>query len=486
MKRVAALPRLWAHGRQAVGGVPYAFPVPKPPAPEAQRSFTQVLVNTFIANLTTSFLWQCVVFWMFLETRNVMITAILGGAYMLGFAIFGVPFGSWIDRTRKRSVMLIAQSVTAVFFALAAAIYFLTPREVLLTIGSAPFVAFVLMLLAGGIMESARGIALSTVVTLLIPDGERDRANGLVGIVNGLSFMVTSVIAGLAIGQLGMTTSLVIALALTLASFAHMLTVAIPEAEIVHADGAPKPVDFAGAWRAIREVPSLIWLIIFSTFNNLIGGVYMALLDPYGLSLVSVETWGILFGILGLGFLAGGAFISKKGLGPKPLRTLLVVNVIMWIIGGTFAIRESIVLLAVGIFVYMALIPFAEAAEQTVLQRVVPVTKQGRVFGFAQSIEVAAAPISSFLIGPIAQFGLIPYMESPEGRAAWGWLLGDGDARGIALVFVLSSIVGLVVTIGALASRPYRTLSDAYATASPTPAAPAPGDPLPPTTTVGS
>ena len=77
-------------------------------------------------------------------------------------------------------------------------------------------------------------------------------------------------------------------------------------------------------------------------------------------------------------------------------------------------------------------------------------------------------------------------MESPDGRAAWGWLLGDGDGNGIALVFVLSSIVGLVVTIGTLASRPYRTLSDAYATASPTPAAPAPGDPLPPTTTVGS
>ncbi len=30
---------------------------------------------------------------------------------------------------------------------------------------------------------------------------------------------------------------------------------------------------------------SLFALIIFSTFNNLIGGVYMALMDPYGLEL---------------------------------------------------------------------------------------------------------------------------------------------------------------------------------------------------------
>ena len=446
-----------------------------------QRSFRAVLVNTLIANVTTSFLWYCVTFWMYLETRNVLVTAILGGSYMLGMALFGVPFGSWIDRTRKKRVMVVSQSVTAVFFALAAIVYFLSPREQLLTIGSFPFVAFVLLLLTGAIMESARGIALGTVVTLLVPDSERAKANGLVGMVGGLGFMITSVIAGLAIGQLGMTTSLIISLVLTAGSLAHMVTVAIPEPEIVHAEGAPKKVDFAGAWGAIREVPALIWLIVFSTFNNLIGGVYMALLDPYGLSLVSVEAWGIVFGFVGIGFIIGGAVIAKVGLGTRPLRALLLANVAMWIIGGTFAIRESSWFLIVGMLIYMAIIPFAEAAEQTVLQRVVPLPKQGRVFGFAQSIELAAAPFSSFLIGPIAEFWLIPYMNTPQGQAQWSWLLGEGHARGIALVFLLTSIVGLAITVAALASRPYRTLSAAYAASGPedTSAAP-PTTPDPP------
>ncbi len=446
-----------------------------------QRSFRAVLVNTLIANVTTSFLWYCVTFWMYLETRNVLVTAILGGSYMLGMALFGVPFGSWIDRTRKKRVMVVSQSVTAVFFALAAIVYFLSPREQLLTIGSFPFVAFVLLLLTGAIMESARGIALGTVVTLLVPDSERAKANGLVGMVGGLGFMITSVIAGLAIGQLGMTTSLIISLVLTAGSLAHMVTVAIPEPEIVHAEGAPKKVDFAGAWGAIREVPALIWLIVFSTFNNLIGGVYMALLDPYGLSLVSVEAWGIVFGFVGIGFIIGGAVIAKVGLGTRPLRALLLANVAMWIIGGTFAIRESIWFLIVGMLIYMAIIPFAEAAEQTVLQRVVPLPKQGRVFGFAQSIELAAAPFSSFLIGPIAEVWLIPSMNTPQGQAQWSWLLGEGHARGIALVFLLTSIVGLAITVAALASRPYRTLSAAYAASGPedTSAAP-PTTPDPP------
>ena len=64
----------------------------------------------------------------------------------------------------------------------------------------------------------------------------------------------------------------------------------------------------------------------------------------------------------------------------------------------------------------MCLIPAVEAAEQTVIQKVVPFKTQGRVFGFAQAFEAAAAPITAFLIAPIAQFLIIPYMNSTRRR----------------------------------------------------------------------
>ena len=104
----------------------------------------------------------------------------------------------------------------------------------------------------------------------------------------------------------------------------------------------------------------------------------------------------------------------------------------------------------------------AEAAEQTVLQKVVPYETQGRVFGLAQAVEVAAAPICAFLIGPIGQYWLIPYMNSDAGRTQLGWLLGDGQARGIALVFVLASVLGLLITLGAFLTRSYRILTERY------------------------
>ncbi|MCA0296445.1 MAG: MFS transporter [Actinobacteria bacterium] len=426
------------------------------------RSFYSVLVNTLIANVTTSFLWFALTFWVYLETRSVLATAMIGGAFMLMVAVVGVPFGTWIDRWRKKRVMVVATTVTAIAYGAAFVFFLLVPTEALLQIGSLPFWIFVLLILVGAIVESARGIALSTCVTLLVPEERRANMNGLVGMVSGLGFAITSVFSGLAIGQLGMKWTMAIAVGLTVVSLLHLMTVSIPEPEVLHSDEVPKAVDFAGAYRAVVAVPGLTGLVLFAALNNLLGGVFIALMDPYGLTLVSVEVWGVLWGVLTFGFMIGAGWVARKGLGARPLRALLLANVVMWTIGIGFTIRENIWLTAIGILGYMAMIPVAEAAEQTVLQKVVPFEKQGRVFGLAQSVEMAAAPISAFLIGPVAQFWLIPFADSEAGRTVLEPLLGQGEARGIALVFVLSGVFGLVLTGGAFLTRSYRLLSHGY------------------------
>ena len=72
------------------------------------------------------------------------------------------------------------------------------------------------------------------------------------------------------------------------------------------------------------------------------------------------------------------------------MRIVLIGNLVNWIVCATFTLRSSIVLLAIGMFVWLLLIPVIEAAEQTVLQRSIPFERQGRVFGFAQLVENAA------------------------------------------------------------------------------------------------
>jgi DHA3 family multidrug efflux protein-like MFS transporter len=358
--------------------------------------------------------------------------------------------------------MVFAGAVTLVAFSISLALYAMFPESALLDLGGPMFWLFSGVILFGAVIENMRNIALSTTVTLLIPTERHANANGLVGTVQGLAFMVTSVFSGLSIGLLGMGWTLVIAIALSAAALAHLLFLRIPE-ERPRSDGERRPlIDLRGSITAVRAAKGLFALIIFSTFNNLIGDVYMALMDPYGLELFTVEWWGVVLGVTSTGFIIGGLLVAKFGLGRNPIRTLLLLVILMGVLGALFTMREWWWLYAAGILLYMTLIPAVEAAEQTVIQKVVPFATQGRVFGFAAAFESAAAPITAFLIAPIAQFLIIPYMNSDAGRSDLGWLLGDGQARGIALVFLIAGIVMVLVAVGAFFTRSYRTISAQY------------------------
>ena len=426
------------------------------------RTFHQILVNTAVANVTTSFLWFALTFWVYLETRSVLATGIIGGAYMLLVAVFAMAFGTIVDRHRKHRVMLFAGAVTLVSFGVAGGLFLVFPESALLDLGGPWFWLFSGVILFGAVVENMRNIALSTTVTLLVPVERHANANGLVGTVQGLAFVVTSVFSGLSIGLLGMGWTLVIAIGVSAAALAHLLFLRLPEDE-PSARGERGPlIDLRGSITAVRAATGLFALIVFSTFNNLIGGVYMALMDPYGLELFPVELWGVVLGVTATGFVIGGLLVAKLGLGRNPIRTMLLLVMAMGVIGAVFTLRDWWWLYAGGIWIYMTLIPAVEAAEQTVIQKVVPFETQGRVFGFAAAFESAAAPITAFLIAPIAEFALIPYMESSAGRAAFGGLLGDGIGRGIALVFLVGGIVMVIAAGAAMLTRSYRTMSAQY------------------------
>jgi len=429
-------------------------------------AFYQILGNNLVANITNFTVWFALTFWVYIETQSVFATGMIAGIYLVFTAAFGFWFGSLVDHNGKRLTMLASSLASLFFYALALVILLTSPAEHFANPYGFVLWLLVFFVMLGVIAGNIRSIALTTLVTILIPEDRRDKANGLVGMVSGIGFLTTSAISGILVAWGGMLATLLLAIGLTALVFAHLLFVQVDEKRTAAVPGepeAPKRVDIKGTIRVIAGVPGLFALIFFATFNNFLGGVFMALLDAYGLSLVSVQVWGLLFGVLSTAFIASGIIIAKTGLGKKPLRTLLLVNLVTWAVCCVFTIQPSIWLLAGGCFIWMFLSPYAEAAEHTTLQKVVPMERQGRVFGFAQSVEQAASPLTAFLIGPLTQFVVIPFMTDGAGADAIGSWFGTGPARGIALVFTVAGLLGVVMTILALRSRYYRQLSAVYA-----------------------
>lgn len=429
------------------------------------KSFYAVLINSTFATITNTVVWFAITFWVYLQTQSVIATSMMAGIFTIVTAASGFFMGSLVDRYPKKHVMLWSSLLTLALYALALAVYLNTPTSVFSRVDSPELWLFILLALVGAMAGNLRSIALATLVTLMVSEDRRDKANGVVGTANGVSFLIASTLSGLAIGFVGVTGMMVGALALTLVAIVHLLSLQIPDVSH-HSEhgtaGGTGMVDIRGTIRAIALVPGLFGLIFFHTFNNFLGGVFMSLMDAYGLQLVSVQVWGTVFGVLSLGFIVGGTMVARRGLGANPLRTLFLANIVMWSICVFFTLRASIVLMAGGMFVWFCLVPVIEAAEQTILQKVVAPERQGRVFGFAQSVEQAASPITAFLIGPIAELFFIPFMTNGTGVELLGPWIGIGPNRGLALLFTLAGVIGLVVTLVSMRSRAYRVLSLGY------------------------
>ena len=426
------------------------------------RTFYAILANSLAAFLANMFVWFAVTFWVYLETKSVIATSVMAGVYTGTVAISGFFLGSLVDRYKKKTAMLISSLASLLLYLIACIIYTSLPPQILTDPANPLLWFFIILVLGGAIAGNMRSIALATLVTIMIPEETRDKANGLVGTANGVAFLAASVFSGLAVGFLSIFAVLVIAIGLSTLVIAHLWLLAIPEQPVARAEAHTDTVDLRGTISAIQRVPGLFGLIFFQTFNNFLGGVFMSLMDAYGLLLVSVQVWGLLWGFLSLGFIVGGLVVARRGLGRSPLRSLFIGNIVLWTICIFFTIQSSIILMAVGMFLYLCLIPMVEAAEQTILQRVIPPERQGRVFGFTQSIEQAASPITAFMIGPIAQFIFIPFMTTGAGTDLIGGWFGSGTDRGIALLFSVAGLVGLTVTLLAMRSSAYRNLSQNY------------------------
>ena len=426
------------------------------------KTFYQILGNTLLANVTNMTVWFAMIFFIYLETHSVTATSVVSGIYLVATATSGIWFGSLVDHNKKKNVMLLSGFISLIIYAIGFVVYISAPAETWKNPTSTTLWVFVPLLLLGVIAGNLRGIALPTLVTILIPEDSRDKANGLVGTTTGIIFLITSAISGFLVAHSGMYLVLILAIVVMALSIAHLFFTEIPEKEIVHLDGQPPKVDLRGTFALVIAIPGLIALIFFSTFNNFLGGVFMGLMDAYGLSLVSVQVWGVLWAVLSCGFIVGGLLIAKFGLGKNPLFAMFAANIIIWIISSVFTIQPSIVLLCVGMFIYISVVPFIEAAEHTIIQKVVPLERQGRVFGFAQSVEMSASPLTTFMIGPVTELFFIPFMTIGAGVELIGGWFGTGADRGIALVFTVTGIIGLIVTLITMNTKYYGLLSKRY------------------------
>lgn len=189
-------------------------------------TFHQILGNTLVASITNFTIWFALTFWVYLETASVFATGTIGGIYLISIAATGVWFGSIVDHHRKRTVMLLSSAGSLVFYAAGLALHEWAGHDALRDLERPHIWIFIVLVMSGVLAGNLRTIALPTLVTLLVPDDRRDKANGLVGMTTGIGFLTTSVISGFLVAWGGMRYTLLFGMGLTVLAIAHLCSCA--------------------------------------------------------------------------------------------------------------------------------------------------------------------------------------------------------------------------------------------------------------------
>src|SRR5918992_1457790 len=94
------------------------------------KTFYFTLGNSLAAFLINTFVWFAVTFWVYLETKSVIATAVMAGIYTSTVALSGLFLGSLVDRYPKKNVMMLSSICSLALYILAYSIFVVTPREV--------------------------------------------------------------------------------------------------------------------------------------------------------------------------------------------------------------------------------------------------------------------------------------------------------------------------------------------------------------------
>jgi MFS family permease len=295
--------------------------------------------------------------------------------------------------------------------------------------------------------------AYSATVTLMVEKEQYGRASGLLSMAQFGSNIVSPIIAALALPLIGIGGILVIDIITFCVALFTLLFVIFPRPSISKvgktSQGSLWAESFFG-FQYIKARPSLLGLqLIFFTLNLVINFA-VTLFSPMILARSGNDSamLGVVQSTLGAGGLVGSIILSIWGGPQRKIHGVLLGMTLAMCGMTTIGLSRNLPSWAITTFLTMFCVPILNGSSQAIWQAKVEPDVQGRVFATRSLIAQISAPIAMLLSGPLADQVFEPAMID-EGflTSVFGGLIGVGPGSGMALMFFLTGLLGIVVGI---------------------------------------
>ncbi len=363
-----------------------------------KRVFAIIWTGQFLSILTSSIVNFAIVLWLSLETGSAEVLAFATMAALLPQSVLGLFTGIFIDRWKRKRVMIMADSFIAFCTLILAVLFYFDLAKI----------SHIYVLLALRSVGSAFHMpAMQASVPLLAPKSELMRIAGINQVIQSVCNIAGPALAGLFITMMKMTNILLLDVAGAAVACLSLCFVFIPDPS--HEERNSELHLWREAKEAIMEVRNqygLSWLFLLSilaTFVIMPVSVLFPLMtlnhfagNAFQVSLVEVS-WG------------GGALLAGALLGLKKYRwnEILLINGMYIALGLTFLFSG---LLPVSGFIWFAVLTALGgvcgslyfATFTTVIQSRIDPGVMGRVFSFYMSFSMLPSMIGLLSTGFLA------------------------------------------------------------------------------------
>ena len=282
----------------------------------------------------------------------------------------------------------------------------------------------------------------------LVPPKHLSRANGMVQGAIATARILGPSIAGVLIIKIHLHGILLIDFSTYLLAFFTLLSVKFPisQQQKIRRKVSIEKLwqEVISGWNYVVVRTGLRQLTIFFGVIYLSAGILQVLFLPMVLSFASEKELGIVMSVSGIGMLLGSVIVSLWGCSKRRIEGILVFVFIQGLCLCLGGLKPAVILAAIGGFGYLCSRAIVVSLNHTIWQQKVPQYLQGRVFSLQNMMEKFLLVITHLSAAPLVEFMFKPLMsENGILASSVGRIIGVGDGRGIALLFVLMGLLNI-------------------------------------------
>lgn len=424
----------------------------------AMRPFLLLWSSQVASGLGSAMTNFALIIWAYQQTGTAFSITLLSFCSYLPSAILVMFAGALTDRWDKKKIMLVCDSIAAMG-TLAVVI--------LLGMGSLRIWHLYIVNTVISFMNAFQYPASSVAVSLIAPKDQYTRVGGMQAFSNALVTILTPALATAVLSFAGMKTVLAIdLLSFAAAFFCLLCRIKIPHVRQKTAHGDISFFrDCLTGLKFLKQQKALLHLILFFALVN-----FLATLSGNGImpAMILARTGGnqtalgLVSSSIGLGSLAGSVLVTLTRPAKSRSRVIFLSCAASFFLCDVFwGLGRSAWVWVLAAFGGNLPLPFLNANMTTITRTRVPLEMQGRVFSTQSALQYSTIPLGYLAGGFFADYVFEPFMAggSPL-QGMLGMLVGTGKGSGLAVMFLITGVIGCAASLICLKNPLYRQLDN--------------------------